>query len=94
MDLNKTELLSTLRVEGISDQRVLRAMVKVPREQFVLPEYAELAYENQALPIEAEQTISQPYLVARMTALLIQDITPNQSFRNSHRVRLSSSHIK
>lgn len=76
--MNKTELLNILSAEGISDQRVLRAMAKVPREQFVLLECADVAYENQALPIEAEQTISQPYVVARMTELLIQDITPGK----------------
>lgn len=76
--MNKTELLSILSAEGISDQRVLHAITKVPRERFVLPEYADAAYENQALPIEAAQTISQPYVVARMTELLIQDITPNK----------------
>ena len=51
---------------GIRDDRVLRAMREVPREVFVSAEMAKFAYENSPLPIEAEQTISQPYTVALM----------------------------
>lgn len=50
----------------IADQRVIEALRKVPREEFVPEEMREFAYEDSALPIEAEQTISQPYIVARM----------------------------
>jgi protein-L-isoaspartate(D-aspartate) O-methyltransferase len=59
-----------LRRQGISDQAVLRAMDEVPREVFVEPEYAAAAYADQALPIACGQAISQPYLVAYMTAQL------------------------
>src|SRR5438105_1554310 len=52
---------------GISEPRVLEAMRRVPRERFVPQEIAEFAYEDSALPIEAGQTISQPYIVALMT---------------------------
>ncbi|MGH7905364.1 MAG: protein-L-isoaspartate(D-aspartate) O-methyltransferase [Candidatus Binataceae bacterium] len=52
---------------GITDQRVLNAMRTTPRHRFVAPEYAEHAYEDGPLPIGAEQTISQPYMVALMT---------------------------
>jgi protein-L-isoaspartate(D-aspartate) O-methyltransferase len=51
---------------GIRDDRVLRVMREVPREAFVSAEMAEFAYEDSPLPIEAEQTISQPYIVALM----------------------------
>ncbi len=50
--------------------RVMQAMATVPREEFVLPEYRHLAYQNTPLPIEAGQTISQPLIVALMTDLL------------------------
>jgi protein-L-isoaspartate(D-aspartate) O-methyltransferase len=52
------------------DERVMAAMATVPREQFVLPAYRHLAYENKPLPIAADQTISQPLIVALMTHLL------------------------
>lgn len=50
--------------------RVMDAMAAVPREEFVLPAYRHLAYQNTPLPIEAGQTISQPLIVALMTDLL------------------------
>jgi protein-L-isoaspartate(D-aspartate) O-methyltransferase len=59
-----------LRGRGIRDERVLEAMGKLPRELFVPGWRSELAYEDGALPIAAGQTISQPYVVARMTELL------------------------
>src|SRR6476659_7234038 len=59
-----------LRGRGIADERVLRAMGQVPREDFVRRSERGLAYADEALPIEAGQTISQPYMVARMTELL------------------------
>ena len=59
-----------LQRRGIHDRRVLAAMEQVPREAFVLPELAEQAYADRALPIECGQTISQPYMVALMTQAL------------------------
>ena len=59
-----------LRRRGIRDERVLGAMSIVPRECFVPPEVRERAYRDGALPIGEGQTISQPWIVARMTALL------------------------
>src|SRR6188508_2584192 len=59
-----------LRARGVADERVLRAMGQVPREEFVRQADRALAYADEALPIEAGQTISQPYMVARMTELL------------------------
>ena len=59
-----------LRTRNITDELVLRAMGAVPREAFVGPDLARLAYDDRPLPIGGGQTISQPYIVARMTELL------------------------
>jgi protein-L-isoaspartate(D-aspartate) O-methyltransferase len=59
-----------LRRRGIRDERLLAAMASVPRERFVPTEARRHAYDDAALPIEAGQSISQPYMVARMTELL------------------------
>jgi protein-L-isoaspartate(D-aspartate) O-methyltransferase len=59
-----------LAARGIADPLVLAAMGEVPREAFVSGPLKEFAYEDSALPIEAGQTISQPYIVARMIELL------------------------
>src|SRR6478609_10929437 len=53
-----------LRARGIEDERVLAAMGRVPRELFVPVEFRDRAYADAALPIGADQTISQPYMVA------------------------------
>jgi protein-L-isoaspartate(D-aspartate) O-methyltransferase len=58
-----------LEARGIADPLVLKAMGDVPREEFVAEALKEFAYEDSALPIEAGQTISQPYIVARMIEL-------------------------
>ena len=55
-----------LAVRGISNLLVLEAMRRVPRERFVAQGLEEFAYEDSPLPIEAGQTISQPYIVAVM----------------------------
>jgi protein-L-isoaspartate(D-aspartate) O-methyltransferase len=67
-------LLMQLRQQGIQDERLLQAIGAVPRERFVDEALAHKAYENTALPIGLGQTISQPYIVARMTELL--QLTP------------------
>lgn len=59
-----------LRRRGITDERVLSAMGTVPRERFVAPELSERAYSDRALAIAEGQTISQPWIVAQMVALL------------------------
>jgi protein-L-isoaspartate(D-aspartate) O-methyltransferase len=66
-----------LEARGISDPLVLAAMGKVPREAFVPENLKEFAYEDSALPIDAGQTISQPYIVARMIELLELDPSDN-----------------
>jgi protein-L-isoaspartate(D-aspartate) O-methyltransferase len=70
------ELLISLQRNGISDPRVLQAMARTPREMFISDsELKEYAYADEALPIECEQTISQPFVVAFMTERL--HLTPD-----------------
>ena len=59
-----------LRARGIRDERVLEAMTAIPREWFIGERYRRRAYADEAVPIDAGQTISQPWIVARMTELL------------------------
>ena len=66
----KARLIMTLRGMGVVEADVLSAMERVPRELFVPTALSQHAYENASLPISLEQTISQPYIVARMTAAL------------------------
>ncbi|MDQ0549656.1 protein-L-isoaspartate(D-aspartate) O-methyltransferase [Pantoea agglomerans] len=63
-------LLSQLRQQGIDDENLLKAISEVPRERFIDEAFEHKAWDNVALPIGSGQTISQPYMVARMTALL------------------------
>ncbi len=63
-------LVQWLRCNGILDERVLEAIERLPRHLFVAEALAHQAYDNNALPIGFGQTISQPYIVARMTELL------------------------
>ncbi|HDG1674261.1 TPA: protein-L-isoaspartate(D-aspartate) O-methyltransferase [Kluyvera cryocrescens] len=67
-------LLDQLHQLGIRDERVLDALALVPREKFIDEAFEHSAWENVALPIGMGQTISQPYMVARMTELL--ELTP------------------
>jgi len=57
-----------LRARGIHDERVLDAMSRVPRHEFVAPEVADKAYGDYPVPVPAQQTISQPYIVAAMVS--------------------------
>jgi len=59
-----------LKARGIYDPRVLDAMRRIPRHEFVPPQHRHLAYEDQALEIGENQTVSQPYIVALMTQML------------------------
>jgi protein-L-isoaspartate(D-aspartate) O-methyltransferase len=70
MDTRVIQLLMELRKQGIGDTRVLAAMERVPRDQFVAEQFLKHAYDNIALPITQGQTISQPYVVAYMTEAL------------------------
>lgn len=69
-DPRRIRLIMELRRAGIADTGVLSALERVPREEFVLSNFSDQAYENTALPIEHGQTISQPYVVAFMTQAL------------------------
>ena len=67
---DRIRLIMDLRREGITDTTVLGAIERVPREQFVPEKLVDQAYANAALPIDHDQTISQPFVVAAMTAKL------------------------
>ena len=72
-------LAQLLAREGIDNPRVLAAVANIPREIFLPDALQHKAYQNTALPIGQGQTISQPYIVARMTELLLDVPTPPQS---------------
>ena len=69
----RQRLVERLTEKGIKDVRVLEAMRDTPRHLFLDEALASRAYEDLALPIGYQQTISQPYIVARMTEILIED---------------------
>jgi protein-L-isoaspartate(D-aspartate) O-methyltransferase len=71
----RRKLVETVRNKGISDERVLKALHKVPRHLFMESSFIKFSYQDQAFPIGAGQTISQPYTVAFQTQLL--DVKPN-----------------
>jgi protein-L-isoaspartate(D-aspartate) O-methyltransferase len=71
-------LVKDLQRNGITNQSVLNAILEVPREKFVLPAYKKRAYENTALPIDKDQTISQPFIVALMTQALLEYAHPHK----------------
>ena len=70
VDVRKIRLILELRELGISDSKTLSALEKIPREIFIPKTFRNQAYENIALPIADEQTISQPLVVALMTEAL------------------------
>jgi protein-L-isoaspartate(D-aspartate) O-methyltransferase len=69
---SRARLIAELRREGISDERVLEVLTKLPRHDFVEEAWRGEAYKNKPLPIGQAQTISQPYIVALMTQLLLE----------------------
>lgn len=77
----RLRLIDRLRHSGVSDEAVLQAMVDVPRHCFVDEAMASRAYEDCALPIGEGQTISQPYVVALMTELVINSGQHGQPVR-------------
>ena len=70
LNKNNEALIEELKFEGITENNILCAIKKVPREIFVKQQFIQQAYENIPLPIDCGQTISQPYVVAYMTACL------------------------
>ena len=73
----RARMVDLLRSRGIRDERVLKAMAEIPRHLFVPEALTGKAYGDHALPIGEMQTISQPYMVARMTELLEVDKDSN-----------------
>jgi protein-L-isoaspartate(D-aspartate) O-methyltransferase len=73
----RDRLIERLRGDGIRDERVLTAMRQVPRHLFIDEALASRAYEDTALPIGKSQTISQPWVVARMTEALLEPADPD-----------------
>lgn len=72
-ETHKAQLIMELRRQGVTDQRVLEVMERVPRELFVEELYQDQSYANRALPIGCGQTISQPLVVGQMTQALQVD---------------------
>ena len=70
LDVKKIRLILELRESGISDAKILSAIEKIPREKFIPENFRNQAYDNLALPIGDNQTVSQPFVVAKMTQLL------------------------
>lgn len=73
---SRARLVTRLEQLGVHDQRVLEAINRVPRHMFVDEAMSSRAYDDTALPIGYGQTISQPYIVAQMTSLLLADDQP------------------
>lgn len=63
-------LIEGLKRKGITNERILKAISEIPRHKFVAKQFEDLAYVDKPLPIDKEQTISQPYTVAFQTQLL------------------------
>ena len=74
----RERMVSRLREQGITNEAVLAAMLDIPRHIFVEEALESRAYDDTALPIGFSQTISQPYIVARMTELLLEGGVPNK----------------
>ena len=74
----RLRLIERLKAQGIVDERVLEAITETPRHLFVDEALSHRAYEDTALPIGFNQTLSQPYIVARMTELALQAGRPKR----------------
>jgi protein-L-isoaspartate(D-aspartate) O-methyltransferase len=72
----RDRMVERLRSDGVKDERVLGALRELPRHLFIDEALASRAYEDTALPIGNAQTISQPWVVARMTEALLEHGTP------------------
>ncbi|HEY6956975.1 MAG TPA: protein-L-isoaspartate(D-aspartate) O-methyltransferase [Flavisolibacter sp.] len=66
----RKKLVDTIKSKGITNEKVLHAIERIPRHFFLDSAFDEVAYEDKAFPIEEKQTISQPYTVAYQTQLL------------------------
>ena len=74
----RDRLVQTLRNEGIKDERVLKAITQVPRHEFIDEALSSRAYENTAFTIGQSQTISQPWIVDRMTEAVLDGGSPEK----------------
>ena len=77
-ETSRKRLIDEVRRWGVKDERVLRALARVPRHEFLDDAFKGRAYENSALPIGQAQTISQPYVVARMTEAVLEAGMPRK----------------
>ena len=77
-EASRRRLIDEVRQWGVKDERVLQALADVPRHEFLEDAFKGRAYENNALPIGLSQTISQPYIVARMTEAVLAAGIPNK----------------
>ena len=68
----KNQLINLLRDKGITNEKVIRIMERIPRESFIDPALKQMAYDDDALPIGHNQTISSPYIVAKMSQIIIE----------------------
>ena len=69
----KNQLINLLRDKGITNEKVISIMEKIPRESFIDPALKQMAYDDDALPIGHNQTISSPYIVAKMSQIIIEE---------------------
>jgi protein-L-isoaspartate(D-aspartate) O-methyltransferase len=74
----RNRLVERLRSNGIHDEKVLKAIATIPRHEFVDEALSSRAYEDTALPIGLSQTISQPWVVAKMTEAILDGGTPQK----------------
>ena len=74
----KKKFISRLKHQGINNVKVLEAMSSIPRHLFVEPAFSGRAYDDDALPIGFKQTISSPYIVGKMSQLLIEEDKMNK----------------
>ena len=88
----RQRMIARLREQGISDEAVLNVMNEIPRHIFVEEALASRAYDDCALPIGFGQTISQPYIVARMTELVLAAAIKPPSWRG-YRPRFTRSSV-
>lgn len=72
----RKQLVELIRNKGISDERVLQAILEIPRHYFIDSAFDQIAYEDRAFPIAEGQTISQPYTVAYQSQLL--EVSPHE----------------
>lgn len=77
-EASRRRLIDEVRRWGVKDEKVLEALARVPRHEFLEDAFKGRAYENNALPIGLSQTISQPYIVALMTEAVLRDGKPRK----------------